>query len=163
MTGRPGSRRRKPDMGQSLQPGRTDRVGRVEAQDAARGRVGDDHRKHEAARLRAVEPQHPGIPGESRVVTPEQLGRHRLEIDHDVDRNGLGDLTDAEAAAPDERERDGAAGGVSASPTITTSESATPGAAMAATIALPGATLVTSPVLDTLATLGVRLFQVASE
>src|SRR5207249_7782814 len=57
----------------------------------------------------------------------------------------------------------GLPGGVSASPTITTSESATPGAAMATTIALPGATLVTSPVLDTLATLGVRLFQVASE
>src|SRR5439155_1161203 len=57
----------------------------------------------------------------------------------------------------------GLPGGVSASPTITTSESATPGAAMAATIALPGATPMTSPVLDTVATLGVRLLQVASE
>src|SRR5213080_1711712 len=57
----------------------------------------------------------------------------------------------------------GLPGGVSASPTITTSESATPGAAMATTIALPGATLVTSPVLDTVATLGVRLVQIASE
>ena len=54
-------------------------------------------------------------------------------------------------------------GGVTASPTITTSESATPGPAVAATIALPGATPVTSPVLDTVATFGVPLFQLASE
>src|SRR2546428_12964951 len=54
-------------------------------------------------------------------------------------------------------------GGVSASPTITTSESATPGAAVATTIALPGATAVTSPVLDTVAMFGAPLVQVASE
>src|SRR5437763_1888197 len=57
----------------------------------------------------------------------------------------------------------GLPGGVSASPTITTSESATPGAAVTTTIALPGATPVTSPVLETLATLVARLVQVASE
>src|SRR2546430_769390 len=54
-------------------------------------------------------------------------------------------------------------GGVSASPTITTSESAMPGAAVATTIALPGAAPVTSPVLATVATVGARLVQVASE
>src|SRR5437762_1136818 len=54
-------------------------------------------------------------------------------------------------------------GGVSTSPTITTSESATPGAAVATTIALPDATAVTSPVLDTVAMFGAPLVQVASE
>src|SRR5437773_2591719 len=54
-------------------------------------------------------------------------------------------------------------GGVSASPTITTSESAMPGAAVATTIALPGAAPVTSPVLATVGTVGARLVQVASE
>src|SRR3989442_10969403 len=54
-------------------------------------------------------------------------------------------------------------GSVTASPTITTSESATPGPAVAPTIALPGATPVTSPVLDTVATFGAPLVQVASE
>src|SRR5882762_1301180 len=54
-------------------------------------------------------------------------------------------------------------GGVTASPTITTSESATPGPAVAATIALPGATPVTSPVLDTVTTFSAPLVQVASE
>ena len=49
------------------------------------------------------------------------------------------------------------------SPTITTSESATPGAAVATTTALPGLTPVTSPVLETVATPGVPLVQVASE
>src|SRR3989442_12720184 len=53
-------------------------------------------------------------------------------------------------------------GGVTASPTITTSESTTPGPAVAATMALPGATPVTSPVLDTVATIGAPLVQVAS-
>src|SRR5439155_1499167 len=49
------------------------------------------------------------------------------------------------------------------SPTITTSDSATPGAAVATTTALPGLRPVTSPVLETVATPGVPLVQVASE
>src|SRR4029077_19134219 len=49
------------------------------------------------------------------------------------------------------------------SPTITTNESATLGAAVATTTALPGLTPVTSPVLETVATPGVPLVQVASE
>src|SRR5207249_6430229 len=49
------------------------------------------------------------------------------------------------------------------SPTITTSESATPGAAVATTVALPGLMPVTRPVLETVATPGVPLVQVASE
>src|SRR5207247_873645 len=49
------------------------------------------------------------------------------------------------------------------SPTITTSESATPGAAVATTIALPSTMPVTSPVLETVATVGVRLVHVARE
>src|SRR6266496_93345 len=49
------------------------------------------------------------------------------------------------------------------SPTITTSESATPGAAMATTTALPGTKAVTSPVLETVATVGALLVQVARE
>src|SRR6267378_2700166 len=57
----------------------------------------------------------------------------------------------------------GLPGRMAALPTITTSESATPGPAVVATIALPGATPVTSPVLDTVATFGAPLVQVASE
>src|SRR5260370_22293806 len=54
-------------------------------------------------------------------------------------------------------------GGLAGSPTSTINESATPGAAVATTIALPGARPVTSPVLETVATPGVPLVQVASE
>src|ERR1043166_5071479 len=57
----------------------------------------------------------------------------------------------------------GLPGRMVASPIVTTSESATPGAAVATTIALPAAPAVTSPVFDTIATPGVRLVQVANE
>jgi len=112
-------------------------------------------------RLRTIVPQH-SDPGEPGVVSTQAARPDGLEVDQDVDRNRLAELCDAELR-PDERKRDRIAGGVTASPTITTSESATPGPAVAATIALPALPPVTSPVLDTVATFGAPLVQVASE
>src|SRR3989454_683843 len=62
---------RKQEGDESLGSDRPDRGGRIEAQDATCRCVGDDHRRHEGAGLRAVEPQHRGIPGEPRVVASE--------------------------------------------------------------------------------------------
>ena len=57
----------------------------------------------------------------------------------------------------------GLPGGRVLSPTTIAIESAIPGPALATTIALPGATAVTRPALETRATVGARLVQVASE
>src|SRR6266516_243161 len=57
----------------------------------------------------------------------------------------------------------GLPGGRVLSPTTIAKESAIPGPALATTIALPGATVVTRPALETRATVGARLVHVASE
>src|SRR5256885_267244 len=57
----------------------------------------------------------------------------------------------------------GLPGGRVLSPTTIAIESAIPGPALATTIALPGATAVTRPALETRATVGAPLVQVASE
>src|SRR6266849_964874 len=72
-------------------------------------------------------------------------------------------LATAKLRPPVSARASGLPGGIAGSPTSTINESATPGAAVATTIALPGARPVTSPVLETVATAGVPLVQVASE